>query len=123
VLEESSPRKLSSNGISNPKNDPEAAKKMKDQMMQNHEKELKKLPNDLLTDIKNFSMIDFAEQNFAKQKRGFIIRKEIKIQELLKYQKRKIKKPLMTQSENYKRDGLKCFKNILVVYKNSLNTL
>jgi hypothetical protein len=120
VLEDSN---ISLNGISNPQNDPEAAKKMKDQMMQNHEKELTRLPDDLVTDIKNFSMIGFAEQYFAKQKSGFIFKKEIQIHELLKYQNKNLKKPLMTQSENYKREGLKCFKNILVVYKISLNTL
>jgi hypothetical protein len=101
--------------ISEPQNNPEAAKKMKDAMMEEHQKEMKKLPNEIITDIKNFSIAGFAEKYFAKHKRGFIFRRIIPIKELLRYQNYTLKKPLMIQSENYKKDGIKCFKNILLV--------
>lgn len=115
ILEDATVPKTYLHGISRPQNDPEAAKKMKDQMIQGYKEDLKKLPNELITDIQNFSISGFAEKYFSKHKRGFIFRKEIPIQELLKFQTYNLSKPLMIQSENFKKDGLKCFKYILAV--------
>ena len=114
-LSRKSSTKASLHQISQPRNDPESADKLKQEMFQGYMQVSKKLPNDLISDIQNFSIQGFAEKYFTTQKRGFIFKKKIPIQELLRFQNYKLRKPLMIQSGNFKKEGLQCFNSILAV--------
>lgn len=68
------------------------------------------LPNDLASDIMQFSESDFARQYFSTHRTGFIFRRRVPVEQMMTWQKAPLSSPLLTVNRSLNRDAVKAFK-------------
>ncbi|KAJ7647566.1 hypothetical protein FB45DRAFT_733340 [Roridomyces roridus] len=70
------------------------------------------LPQDLASDIQQFSQSDFAHQYFSTHRTGFIFRRRVPVTQLMTWQKAPLTSPLLTLNRSLNKDAVKVFKVI-----------
>ncbi|KAJ7124972.1 hypothetical protein C8R44DRAFT_914333 [Mycena epipterygia] len=70
------------------------------------------LPQDLASDILQFSQSDFARQYFSTHRTGFIFRRRVPVTQMMTWQKAVLNSPLLTLNRSLNRDAVKIFKVI-----------
>nr|GAT57728.1 Rho GTPase-activating protein 39 isoform 2 [Mycena chlorophos] len=70
------------------------------------------LPQDLVSDIQQFSESDFAKQYFSTHRTGFIFRRRVPVAQMMKWQKAPLHSPLLTLRRPLDKDAVKIFKVI-----------
>ncbi|KAJ6497827.1 hypothetical protein C8R45DRAFT_1211640 [Mycena sanguinolenta] len=70
------------------------------------------LPQDLASEIKQFSESDFARQYFSTHRTGFIFRRRVPVTQLMTWQKTPLHSPLLTLHRSLGKDAVKIFKVI-----------
>ncbi|KAJ6558505.1 hypothetical protein DFH09DRAFT_1163029 [Mycena vulgaris] len=70
------------------------------------------LPQDLASDIQQFSQSDFARQYFSTHRTGFIFRRRVPVAQMMTWQKTALHSPLLTLNRSLNRDAVKVFKVI-----------
>ncbi|KAF7362103.1 Rho GTPase-activating protein 39 isoform 2 [Mycena venus] len=70
------------------------------------------LPQDLASEIKQFSESDFARQYFSTHRTGFIFRKRVPVTQMMTWQKTPLHSPLLTLRRALNKDAVKIFKVI-----------
>ncbi|KAF9453926.1 hypothetical protein P691DRAFT_755001 [Macrolepiota fuliginosa MF-IS2] len=68
------------------------------------------LPQDLRTDIQQFSESDYAKQYFSTHKSGFIFKRRVPVAQLMTWQKSPLTSPLLVLSRELSRDAVRIFK-------------
>ncbi|KAJ7128940.1 hypothetical protein C8R43DRAFT_1026437 [Mycena crocata] len=68
------------------------------------------LPQDLASDIQQFSESDFARQYFSTHRTGFIFRRRVPVTQMMTWQKAALNSPLLTLNRSLNRDAVKIFK-------------
>ncbi|KAJ6593642.1 hypothetical protein B0H19DRAFT_1091383 [Mycena capillaripes] len=70
------------------------------------------LPQDLASDILQFSRSDFARQYFSTHRTGFIFRRRVPVTQMMTWQKAPLHSPLLTLHRSLGKDAVKVFKVI-----------
>ncbi|KAJ7874752.1 hypothetical protein B0H14DRAFT_3552219 [Mycena olivaceomarginata] len=70
------------------------------------------LPQDLASEIKQFSESDFARQYFSTHRTGFIFRRRVPVTQMMTWQKAPLHSPLLTLRRTLNKDAVKIFKVI-----------
>ncbi|KAJ7690652.1 hypothetical protein B0H17DRAFT_1064302 [Mycena rosella] len=71
------------------------------------------LPQDLASDIQQFSESDFARQYFSTHRTGFIFRRRVPVDQMMTWQKTALNSPLLTLiNRSLSKDAVKVFKVI-----------
>ncbi|KAJ6495627.1 hypothetical protein C8R47DRAFT_1115791 [Mycena vitilis] len=70
------------------------------------------LPQDLASDILQFSRSDFARQYFSTHRTGFIFRRRVPVTQMMTWQKTPLHSPLLTLHRTLGKDAVKIFKVI-----------
>ncbi|KAJ7502843.1 hypothetical protein B0H11DRAFT_1906678 [Mycena galericulata] len=70
------------------------------------------LPQDLASDIQQFSESDFARQYFSTHRTGFIFRRRVPVTQMMTWQKIPLNSPLLTLNRSLNKDAVKIFKVI-----------
>ncbi|KAJ7078851.1 hypothetical protein B0H15DRAFT_940860 [Mycena belliarum] len=70
------------------------------------------LPQDLASDIQQFSQSDFARQYFSTHRTGFIFRRRVPVTQMMTWQKTPLNSPLLTLNRSLNKDAVKIFKVI-----------
>lgn len=70
------------------------------------------LPQDLASDIQQFSESEFAKQYFSTHRIGFIFRRKIPVNQLMSWQKNPLTAPLLVLNRALSKDAVKVFKVI-----------
>ncbi|KAJ7039153.1 hypothetical protein C8F04DRAFT_1087289 [Mycena alexandri] len=68
------------------------------------------LPQDLASDILQFSQSDFAKQYFSTHRTGFIFRRRVPVTQMMTWQKAPLHSPLLTLNRSLNKDAVKIFK-------------
>ncbi|KAJ7718003.1 hypothetical protein DFH07DRAFT_337391 [Mycena maculata] len=68
------------------------------------------LPQDLASDIQQFSESDFARQYFSTHRTGFIFRRRVPVAQMMTWQKAPLNSPLLTLNRSLNKDAVKVFK-------------
>ncbi|CDH60032.1 rho gtpase activation protein [Lichtheimia corymbifera JMRC:FSU:9682] len=116
---QSSPR--NSIAVSTPVSNPEAAaamhptKWMDPFSLQAQTEKKPILPTNLQQEITQFAIDGFAQKYFAKHKRGIIFKRQVPMEEMLRWTKESLKQPLIMLNKDLYKDALKCFKLIQII--------
>ncbi|KAJ7072517.1 hypothetical protein C8F01DRAFT_250322 [Mycena amicta] len=70
------------------------------------------LPQDLASDIQQFSESEFAKRYFSTHRTGFIFRRRVPVAQMMKWQKVPLHSPLLTLRRPLHKDAVKIFKVI-----------
>ncbi|KAK7472964.1 hypothetical protein VKT23_001068 [Stygiomarasmius scandens] len=70
------------------------------------------LPQDLASDILQFSESDYAKQYFSTHRTGFIFRRRVPVDQMMAWQKPPLSSPLLALNRSLNRDAVKVFKVI-----------
>ncbi|KAF5345370.1 hypothetical protein D9758_008505 [Tetrapyrgos nigripes] len=70
------------------------------------------LPQDLASDILQFSQSDYAKQYFSTHRTGFIFRRRVPVDQMMTWQKSPLSSPLLALNRSLNRDAVKIFKVI-----------
>lgn len=70
------------------------------------------LPDDLASDIQQFSQSEFARQYFSTHRTGFIFRRRVPVAQMMTWQKAPLTSPLLTLVRFLNKDAVKVFKVI-----------
>ncbi|KAJ7287766.1 hypothetical protein C8J57DRAFT_1284865 [Mycena rebaudengoi] len=70
------------------------------------------LPQDLASDIQQFSESDFARQYFSTHRTGFIFRRRVPVNQMMTWQKPVLHSPLLTLNRSLNKNAVKIFKVI-----------
>ncbi|THV06714.1 hypothetical protein K435DRAFT_773060 [Dendrothele bispora CBS 962.96] len=70
------------------------------------------LPQDLASDILQFSESDYAKQYFSTHRTGFIFRRRVPVDQMMAWQKTPLNSPLLALNRSLNRDAVKVFKVI-----------
>ncbi|KAG6898151.1 hypothetical protein C0992_004867 [Termitomyces sp. T32_za158] len=70
------------------------------------------LPDDLVTDIKQFSESEFARQYFSTHRTGFIFRRRVPVAQLMVWQKAPLGSPLLSLNRSLAKNAVKTFRVI-----------
>lgn len=73
------------------------------------------LPTNLQQEITQFAIDGFAQKYFAKHKRGIIFKRQVPMEEMLRWTKDSLKQPLIMLNKDLYKDALKCFKLIQII--------
>ncbi|KAH8828142.1 hypothetical protein DL96DRAFT_1463603 [Flagelloscypha sp. PMI_526] len=70
------------------------------------------LPQDLVSDIQQFSESDYAKQYFSTHRRGFIFKRKVPVAQMMQWQKAPLTSPLLTLKRELNKDAVKVFRII-----------
>ncbi|KAG6886300.1 hypothetical protein C0993_006710 [Termitomyces sp. T159_Od127] len=70
------------------------------------------LPDDLVTDIKQFSESEFARQYFSTHRTGFIFRRKVPVAQMMVWQKAPLSSPLLSLNRSLAKNAVKMFRVI-----------
>lgn len=70
------------------------------------------LPQDLQTDIQQFSQSDYAKQYFSTHRSGFIFKRRVPVEQLMTWQKSPLTSPLLILNRSLSKDAVRIFKVI-----------
>ncbi|GJE99020.1 RhoGAP-domain-containing protein [Phanerochaete sordida] len=70
------------------------------------------LPDDLASDIQQFSESQFAKQYFSTHRTGFIFRRKVPVEQMMTWQKGPLSSPLLQLSKHLHKEAIKTFKAI-----------
>ncbi|EKM52929.1 uncharacterized protein PHACADRAFT_259094 [Phanerochaete carnosa HHB-10118-sp] len=70
------------------------------------------LPDDLASDIQQFSESQFAKQYFSTHRTGFIFRRKVPVEQMMSWQKSPLGSPLLQLNKYLHREAIKTFKSI-----------
>ncbi|KAF8893932.1 hypothetical protein BD779DRAFT_1504325 [Infundibulicybe gibba] len=70
------------------------------------------LPDDLASDIQQFSESDYARQYFSTHRTGFIFRRRVPVMQMMTWQKAPLTSPLLTLNRTLNKEAVKVFKVI-----------
>lgn len=70
------------------------------------------LPSELVSDIQQFSETDYAKQYFSTHRSGFIFKRKIPVEQLMKWQKAPLTSPLLVLTRELHKEAVKIFKSI-----------
>lgn len=70
------------------------------------------IPEELASEIQQFTQTEFARQYFSTHKTGFIFKKKVPVEKMMSWQKNPLSSPLLTLNRNLHKEAVKTFKVI-----------